>query len=616
MTKTDQPQPFNGINAVTGDYGLKLSAEELVKRAFLAQDPRARQMREEALAVYKDAIENDKLKNKVYRNVRHGIDGTKLEEAGWGIIFAFNDPNVDAIKEALTPLLAMRKNQAGAHYRSFTGTDAYRPGETKVIFLRRFNIGAGPVDPKNGVPYYLLLIGGPELIPYEFQYQLDVQFAVGRLDFETAAEYENYAKAVVAAETGQTVMDPTATFFSVTHPDDSAMAKADQSLVQPLVDKLRTVSSHWELTTHRQQEANRSQLEALLGGDQKPALLFTASHGIEFPLGDPRQETHQGALLCNEWPGPEQWRGRGELPEDFYFAGDQLSSSANPSGMIAFHFACYGGGTPQHFDFDRSTLSAGNAVIAPKQIANRPFVAHLPKKLLGHPKGGALAVVSHVDRAWSYSFSTSEHDAKPQTTVFEDALTILMEGKPLGWALESFHNRYAELAADLNDEISARNRGMARLASFELATRWTENHDARNYIVLGDPAVRVAVAGSRTLGRMNRPVAIPLTDDGRPITVSANDWQRTPASVKQTLATALRQIDELNDQLTQAATAAPAMRQPVLRDGGRSSGRQVRSASTRGGTLRGGGTLRDGGRTTRGGMRSWQPPTEDDDSES
>lgn len=598
MSESTQLQHFNGINAVTGDYGLSMSAEELVQRVFYDSGAAALAQQQ---AAYSDAITNEKLKKEVTRGVRHGIDPTKLSETGWGILFAANDPNQQAIAEALTSLLALRAKQAGAHYRIFAGSQGYRPNESKRTFLERFGVGAGPVDPANGVPYYLLLIGSPDRIPYEFQYQLDVQFAVGRLDFTTLDEYANYAKAVVTAETGQRLA-PTAAFFSVTNTDDSITAKTDQSLVQPVISALQNKASlqQWSVTSYRQQAATRSQLEALLGGPQKPALLFTSSHGVEFPLGDPRQETYQGALLCNEWPGPQVWDKRGEVPEAFYFAGDHLASTADPSGLIAFHFACYGGGTPQYYDFDRPILSSTSPGTAPKALAKRPFVAHLPKRLLGHPRG-ALAVVSHVDRAWSYSFTLN---AQPQTTIFEDMLTILMEGKPLGWALECFHNRYAELAADLTTEINAMKSGRSTLAAFELATRWTENLDARNYIILGDPCVCVAVALPNTTVR---PAAIPVDGEGKPLTISPTDWAQTPITVRTVLTNALQQLDQLNAQLAQNTAAAPVTPPPVFRDGGRSSGAQLRSAPTRGGVMRNGGTLR-GGVT-----RSGQPPVEEDE---
>lgn len=591
MSDSNQPQHFNGINAVTGDYGLTLSAEQFIERVLPRNDSTAlRRQQDEYTTAVKDG------KKETFRGVREGVDGTKLEQAGWGLLFASADPRLDAIQEALSPLLALRKAQAGPYYRVFTGPEAYRPNESKSDFLRRFNIGAGAVDPKKGVPYYLLLIGGPTLIPYEFQYQLDVQFAVGRLDFDTVDEYANYAKAVVAAETGQQQLARTATFFSVTNAGDSATATTDAFLVKPLVDALIPNTPHWEITTYRGREANRRQLSALLGGAQKPAVLFTASHGVEFPLGDPRQERQQGALLCDEWPGREQWPG--PLREEFYFAGDHLADTVDPSGLIAFHFACYGGGTPQYYDFERpsATTPAGNA--KRKALAERPFVAHLPKKLLGHPKGGALAVVSHVDRAWSYSY---QRGRTAQTTVFEDALKLLFAGQPLGWALEHFNSRYAELAADLSDAINRLSWG-AQIEPYELAVLWTENHDARNYIVLGDPAVRVAVAGGSALGMDNRPAALPRYNDGRPVTISVEDWQQTPLTVKSALTTALQQIDQLTAQLAQNSATAPGTPPPVFRDGGRASGAPLRSAPTRGGVMRDGGTLRGGA------TRSWPPP--------
>src|SRR5262249_42028822 len=157
------------------------------------------------------------------------------------------------------------------------------------------------------------------------QYHLDVQHAVGRIHFvdEKGADdldaYANYARAVVTAETGAP-RSRNAVFFGVQNPDDRATALSASELVQPLAAQFAAAYPDWQMTRLLGAAATKAGLRRVLGGEDPPALLFTASHGMGFPANDPRQVPHQGALLCQDWPGPAQHQGA--IPPEFYFAGD------------------------------------------------------------------------------------------------------------------------------------------------------------------------------------------------------------------------------------------------------------------------------------------------------
>lgn len=467
---------FNGVNGATGDYGLPpMSADDMT--AFIRGEARPENLDE--------LIYRHQQRDMQHLGVKEGVDPKDLAQAGWGIIFAHGaDP---AIKEALTDLIKLRQAQAGPYFRLYEGGDGFRPNDNKRTFLARHGAGPGPADPDK-VPYYLLIVGGPEDISYQAQYQLDVQYVVGRIAFDTLDEYERYAKSVVSAETGQLKLAREFSMFSVSNASDRATNLSHQHLMQPLYDYFKKDQPEWKVNLFGEEAATKAQLARLLGGDQTPALLFTTSHGVEFPLGDQRQIPHQGALLCQDWPGPYQWRG--EIPQDFYFAGDDLSSDARLAGLIAFCFACYGAGTPLLDEFSRRAFAAQGQR---SQIAPHPFIANLPAKMLSHPQGGALAAIGHVERAWGYSFLWP--GAGAQTAVFESTLKRLLEGHPVGSAVEFFDERYAELSSDLSVELEEIEFGK-EANPYDMVGLWTANNDARSYVILGDPAVRLPIADS------------------------------------------------------------------------------------------------------------------------
>jgi hypothetical protein len=235
--------------------------------------------------------------------------------------------------------------------------------------------------------------------------------------------------------------------------------------------------------------ATRARLVELLR--DPPALLFTASHGMGFPSGHAGQRDGQGALLCQDWGGPGH-----RIAREHYLAGDDLPAGADLRGMIGFLFACYGAGTPTRDEFTQRALGPVRA----KELAPAPLVARLPQRMLAHPGGGALAVVGHIDRAWGSAFVWHDPQRKARAhkhlAAFESMLDALLAGKRLGFAMEPFNVRYAELAADLAERIEQIQLDGEPCDDRELAQLWTMSNDARNYAVIGDPAVRLN--GSRT----------------------------------------------------------------------------------------------------------------------
>ncbi|PYC29723.1 C25 family cysteine peptidase [Pseudomonas protegens] len=408
--------------------------------------------------------------------VTAGFDLEKLDEVGWGLIFAF-DVDPTPYLEQLEPLLALRKEQAGARFRIFCGPEGPRPDESANNWLNRHGTALNIIDPDLGVPFYLLLIGPPAQLSFEFQYSLDIVAGVGRLDFPTIEDYRQYANSVVKHEKDDECRTRRIIeLFATCHDFDAATQLFTEKVARPLSEGPNALGTKFGFAVSPSlgDQATKARLASLLSRPtQAPSLLLTGTHGMAFNADDPRQLEHQGALVCQDWPG------YGNLTKEHWFSAEEVPEDANIHGMIHFFFACYGAGTPE---YDNYTFTEPR-----KRISHTPTTARLAQKLLSLPQGGALASLGHVDRAWASSFLSKRGIA--QTQAFRDVIHRLMLGNRIGHATDQFNTLWGTLSTQL--VVLLNNLSYGKQPTHELMSLRIARDDMRNYVVLGDPAVRL-----------------------------------------------------------------------------------------------------------------------------
>lgn len=256
---------------------------------------------------------------------------------------------------------------------------------------------------------------------------------------------------------------------------------AQEHLIQPLLKRLAQLDQPWSIEEVLRDDARKERLQEILGAEIPPSVLLTVSHGMPFRHGHSRQRAEQGAIVCQNWPG------YGPVLGDYYFTGDDIPKHADLRGMVAFIFAEFGAGTPSTGDFEFMT-GFDRRMSEPQ--APQSFVARLPQKLLSHAGGGALAVIGHVDKAWTSSFSGK----LGELDVIAAVLTRLMAGYPVGFAAERFAERYAAFASELAGDLPALMSGNAfsqHELGDELRDKVVAAFDARNWVIFGDPAVHI-----------------------------------------------------------------------------------------------------------------------------
>jgi hypothetical protein len=423
-------------------------------------------------------------------------DPNELPAQRWGLVVPKGERG-ERLLALIEPLRKHRQQaQGGAPvevYRVASEmTGAYAMGWKKEIFRTE------KMSEKNR-PRYLLLLGDLHEVPLELQQALSTDAFVGRLAFSSDAGYEAYVEKVLRWEGAAARETQARVIFYTSRDRTSATELGHQKLITPSVAACRERQQVDDFPAADILELGGEgavPLEKLLAhaAEPRPGVLFTLSHG----RGRPR----------NGWDRLEdQLKHQGELmmPDGRFLPAAELASRPFLPGGVWFSFACFSAGTPSRSSYTHwlrqlptADPNAHRALEALPRQGERPFIAALPQAALANPEG-PLAVMGHVDLAWSCSFNDKGRGTPSR---FIELLKALAQGSRAGVALSTLlqflNETSSELAMLYNMEQIEHLYG--RPSSVDPVGRawlWMQRQDLANYILLGDPAVRLPLASSK-----------------------------------------------------------------------------------------------------------------------
>jgi len=409
---------------------------------------------------------------------RRPVDQGNPREAGWTYIVNENDPDREEISKILRPLAEYRGMKDPESPMVFNGEaeeewfDWLQDNYYSVEHMER--------------PYYIAIVGGPDKIPFKFQSLLDMATAVGRLDFNSLDDLKAYVEKVIRLEEmPEPVVDRKALVFAPDYGSQDPTHFSRLYMAEPLAEYICD-NCQLQTSTMSGDMATKSKLTSALLSE-KPALVYTASHGMG-AIGQPLdiQKRFNGAICCQRKEGDP-------LGKWLFTADDVPLDRPYLEGSVFFQFACFGYGTPAESDYS-------HWLDKPELNCEQDFVAALPKKLLSHPRG-PIAYVGHLDTAFLHGFDDPNNPYPAgrwhsRMSPFIKAVNgLLFDTQPIGLTMNEMNARYGIGNAQLSNFLDQVQRGKK---TFEAYINWLVDtfitrSDAQNYMIFGDPAVRLRI---------------------------------------------------------------------------------------------------------------------------
>lgn len=446
----------------------------------------------------------------------HGADLNELALQKWAVIAA-EGPEGDRQLEAIQALLRLRGQEQGAP------PQVYRvPGEMsakKALDWKQETYAPDHVSDEDR-PYYLLMLGDLHHTPLELQQALASGALVGRVHFAGAAGetdlagYAAYADKVVRyAQTGTPESAPDLLYY-VAEDGTAATLAGKSRLVDPSLAECQSLVAKGKLETAEVRRIEAATVDDLLaaGARARPAVLLSVSHGLGAPRrgwpSEEDQQRRQGAMLVrpDEVLDAERMRDKPFLP-----------------GGVWFYLACLGAGTPGasvYYPWLKDLADSGAFGGSPRAVLEslpregaRPFLAAMPLAALANPQG-PLAVIGHVDLAWTYGFSGTKDLSESAKSRMLEPLKLLVRGDRAGVALDKLMVSYRKANDDLTYSYQRQKEAEAQRRADptdpkQRAHLWMLRNDLRGYVLLGDPAARLPLRKNALAGEQVAALSIP-----------------------------------------------------------------------------------------------------------
>lgn len=431
-----------------------------------------------------------------------------LAHQGWAVVTPA-DADGARLEALVRDLIAARAEDQGAEVLSIRvppGMDSAAANAWKAsVYPTLYD------EDETRRPRYLLILGDLDRVSLDTEHVLAHDGITGRLACLDDDGYAAYAHKVLAWQRAPSQQDRARALFYTVHDGSSATTAGHSKLIVPCHDrcvraardKPRTFPAS-AVESHGAESPDPDELLRLAAA-RHPSVLLSLSHG----MGPPRRRRWSPAE-ARELQGAMSFGSEGALE-----VRDLASAPFLPGGLWIY-FACFGAGTPRtsaYHHWLQMLADQGMAELGPVNETLRGldegggFVSGLSKAVLANPNG-PLAMLSHIDLAWSYSYEElrvgGDHDVRRvsgsnRSLNFFQLISKMMSGTRAGAASLALKLRLGAVGAELNAHYDRCKRtgeieGARPDELLALGNLWMLHQDLLGFTLLGDPAVRLPLA--------------------------------------------------------------------------------------------------------------------------